>query len=335
MGSNLAKRKNPSKSGSKTEPPLLDTLAQLGREAEFDEFNASTDATDTARLMKRARAKYFTCAIILKLVDCDSPLKQSYWNTYHCARQLTKDHKANKITGKYCKNRWCIVCCRIRTAQLINRYHEELTTWDDKHFVTLTIPNVRGEDLSSALTNMEKELYKVRRLMRYHKTKFVGMRKLECTYNATRNDFHPHYHFVVKTKEQADRLLSEWLIRFPKATSIAQDVRSANDNDVFELFKYFTKIISSKTGERKIYTPALDVIFQAVAGRRTFQTFGFTIAKAEPEEHTKQLAEEISEQTVYEWIQEMYNWVDTSSGELLTDYQPGEQFRELLTKNIT
>lgn len=333
MRTKIGKWEQSDKTKERKNGVLLDTLAQLWKDAEFEQFNAITEVGDNGRLFRRARAKYFTVSMILKLIDCNSPLKKSYWNTYHCVRELTKNHKTNTVTGKYCKNRWCIVCNRIRTAQLINRYRDELTTWKEKQFVTLTIPNVTKDNLAITLNRMEIDFLRIKDLMRKNKQQFVGLRKLECTYNALANTYHPHYHFVIQTKIQGDGLLDEWLRRNPSAKDYAQDVRYANDNDVFELFKYFTKIITTQTGERKIYIHALDVIFQSVAGRRTFQTFGF---KAVPQtnEDTERVAEEVAEQSIYEWIHEMYNWIDTDTGEALTDYQPTEQFRELLRNNI-
>ena len=106
----------------------LDTLALKGtnglrtpENGPDDDFEtaAVTNITDRQTLLKRARRKYLTTGYVGALVDAsglnDTHLQKSYWNTYHCARTLTLQSDGN-ITGRYCKNRWCLVCNSIRTA---------------------------------------------------------------------------------------------------------------------------------------------------------------------------------------------------------------------------
>ena len=303
-------------------------------------LDESTLVKSKERLTLRARARFFTRATILPLVDLDSPLKKSYWNTYHCCETLVQ--RGEEITGSYCKNRWCTVCNRIRTAVLINTYKPVLDSWEDKWFVTLTIPNVSGEDLKVALEGMQTECRKVRDKFRQNfcrgkGDKFLGFRKLECTYNPDRDDYHPHYHVIVKGEHMARALLDEWLRRFPDARSIAQDIRPADDDSVMELFKYFTKLIVkvNRGKDRQVCIEQLDVIFQAIRGRRTFQNFGFTAPKEveKPDEKALEMADKIEEDTfreVWQWYQEHHDWVGTQTGELLTGYVPSPKFKKFV-----
>ena len=120
---------------------------------------------------------------------------------------------------------------------------------------------------------------------RNKREKVMGLRKLECTYNPTRNDYHPHYHLIIKGKRNAEDFLNEWLSRVPKTSYKAQDLRPADNKSSKELFKYFTKVVTTvkdKKGEvkdRKIYADAMDVIFNDIKGKRTFQNFGFKAPK--------------------------------------------------------
>ena len=93
------------------DPVLLDTLAQLRTE---------TPSKPPVTLVKRAKAKFLTNGLSFPLIDLNSPLKKSYWLTWHCTSVLLQE--GQKITSRYCNNRWCIVCNRIRTAKLINGY---------------------------------------------------------------------------------------------------------------------------------------------------------------------------------------------------------------------
>lgn len=103
----------------------------------------------------------------------------------------------------------------------------------------------------------------------------VGMRKLECTYNATADTYHPHYHFIIQGKEASHALLNEWLASLPQANRAAQDIRPAALNSEKELFKYFSKFVS-KTGKGKnvVVTRAMDNIFCSMVNKRVFQPIG-------------------------------------------------------------
>ena len=167
-----------------------------------------------------------------------------------------------------------------------------------------------------------------------------GIRKLEVTYNPERNDFHPHYHIILNSRENAAFLYRYWLKEYNslyfssvwgKSAFKAQEFRKADDKSVRELFKYFTKVISGKRkGERMIYADAMDVMFNAVMGKRVFQNFGFKAKEAAlSEEELQKALEEAKEEkeayavAEYEWNQEKGDWetstkykVDPETGEV-------------------
>ena len=299
----------------------------------------NTKIKDEESLTRRARAKYFSYAVIFPLIDLDSPLQKSYWNTYHCCEILIRE--GEKITGSYCKNRWCTVCNRIRTAVLINTYKPVLDSWGDKWFVTLTIPNVPADKLRTAIADMEVEFRRIKdkfykRHYRKQGDKLVGFRKLECTYNPERDDYHPHYHIIVRGEDVARGLLDEWLKRYPGARDIAQDVRPADNDSVMELFKYFTKlIVKVNRDDRQVYIEPLDMIFRAIRGKRTFQNFGFTAPKEveKPDDEAMELADEIEQEVIresYQWHQDYHDWIGCQTGEVLTGYVPSPKFRKLV-----
>lgn len=363
----------------------LDTLAQPVTEAgsgcgcdSCDNFEVSavTSVDDRPALLKRARRKFVTVGYVGALVDAaklneESNLTKSYWNTYHCARILTLKSDG-KVSGHYCKNRWCLVCNSIRTAQLINRYGPIMEGWEDRHFATLTIPNVTADQLPSAVRFMQELFVRVKNRLkvRAHRgqcPKFEGLRKLEVTYNPERNDFHPHYHFICSTAEAARQLVACWLEAYNasfeaaiwgEASALGQDVRPADSGACQELFKYFSKVISgSKKSERYVYADALDVIFNAVKGTRVFQPFGFKAPALELEPEAEEAAalaglEEAEAEAEayalaeYTWSQEASDWqreglaVDLETGEVseeaqpLTGYVPGDALRELIDQKV-
>lgn len=308
-------------------------------------FNQKTNREDSSILYKRARAKYFSFGLMFRMIDIDSPLHKGYWNTYHCASTLVQE--GDKISSRYCKNRWCLVCNRIRTAICIKKYYDEIKSWgDDKYFITLTLPNVSSEMLSITIDDMLKNFDKIRRLIKYRKYEFMGVRKLEATYNPIENNYHPHFHFVIKGKEVSELLVEEWLVRNPGAERFCQDVRKADDDSVLEIFKYFTKIVTSKHSKnfvdvtleykRNIYILALDNIFRAFRDRRTFQHFGFKSKNVdEIKEETVEVSELCDTIQYYDWEVELSDWVNVNTGHLLTGYKPSDGLKQLIDGIVT
>jgi DNA-damage-inducible protein D len=306
----------------------LDTLAQL-----------VTDPKDIGFLGKRARAKTFTAPLSVKLASLNTDLKKSYWNSYYCNENLRQE--GNKITGKYCKNRWCSVCNRIRTAQLIQGYKMPLLELEDKQFVTLTLPNCEAVDLEETIDFMLKTVKTVQDAikMRHHRGKqdwqLVGIRKLECTYNHKTSTYHPHFHFLIEGQVAAKELVNEWLKRVPSASSQAQDVRKAKEGAEIELFKYFSKIVTKTDKGFTTFVQPLDVIFMAMRGRKVFQSIG--LKKDVSEDIEDIITEEISgiEEKFVDWKWFKHDWVDKSTGEVLTGYIPSDSMNRLIDNMIT
>jgi hypothetical protein len=289
---------------------------------------------------KRARVKFLTEAMAVGLANVpDSKLTKSYWNTYYCSSVLHK--KGDSLTGKYCKNRWCLVCCRIRSAQLIKQYAPVLESWPQKHLVTLTVPNCSGDDLAATVKVMKSGFDTIRRgfTMQHRRkqraTPLVALRKLEVTHNPDLDNYHPHFHLVVPDLATANELRAAWLLQFPSAKWKGQDVRPANAGAAHELFKYFTKLVTTQSKERFIRLAPLNVIFEAIANQRTFQPFSVPKTKeVTTDDEATALAEELNIDAVFEWVQSQADWVDKASGEMLTNYQPSPQFRRFVESKI-
>lgn len=311
----------------------LDKIAQLGKISPETPLKLEN-------LKKRARAKYAQKPIVLSLLqyakENNLPLEKSYASTLYCSERITQD--GQRLTAKYCKNRWCLVCNRIRTGILINKYESKLTALPERHFVTLTIPNVKGEKLKETIDLMQLQFKRIMEVFKKRKTKIVGLRKIECTYNIHRKDFHPHFHLVVVGAGIAEQIVKEWLNRFPDGSIKGQDLRPADNHSCKELFKYFTKLLAKD--KRQMNPEALNTMFEAMKGIRVFQTLGgFGSASDEAEEvdddikdiRAEEYAELIPEQT--EWFWHGSDWVNIQTGEYLTGYIPSnaiETFKNLI-----
>lgn len=314
---------------TKSDTIILDKLAQLSY--------GSDKSININSLQKRARAKYLTNSITLGLINNnpESPLKKSYWNTYHCSNSIAV--VGNKAESKYCKNRFCLVCSRIKTATYINSYLSVVKKLEDKQFVTLTVPNVPLNKLEYTINDMQKTFYKLinKNNMR---GKFKGIRKLEITYNPLRNDYHPHYHIILSGPGMAEFLYKHWLDTYKNANEKAQDIRPISDEDdlsLIELFKYATKIIQKdidKPKNKTVYFDALDAILRCLKGRRTFQPFGIKKPKID-DDYSLEMENKSLDVDFFEWEQEIADWVSKHTGECLTGYEPSEVISKFV-KNI-
>lgn len=303
-----------------TKPRLKPKNALLAKKSDSDILDdvklKATSKNNQSALLKRAKRVYLKNALSLGLIDInkakrailledvsdvskmleydkqDKDILRSYWNMYHCAGELTK--VGDKITGRYCKNRLCLVCNSIRTAVLIEKYKPVFDSWgENTYFVTLTAKTVDAHELNDRIDGMFKVFKKItnrirQRAHRGKSEKLEGLRKIECTYNPHSKKYHPHFHLMIKGEKQAKQVLNYWLelgrLEGWEMSRDAQDVRQASKGSEMELFKYFTKIISSKAKDKSIYLDSLDVIFKAFRGRRVFQNFGFKLPKVEKEE---------------------------------------------------
>lgn len=310
--------------------PPLDTLAQLDI---FPKSNTHSKVLET--LEKRAFAKYYTMKLLYPLIDLKNDREKMYWNTFHCVNTL-EENTEGKITAKYCKNRWCIVCNKIRTGILHNTHKKSLQVIPTK-FVTLTTDLTRTcvtkEDLADTLEQMTKAFQKAWRNTRNKFGKLKALRKTEVTWKDYRGTFHPHFHIIVENNSnEAEYLVKQWLKQFPNADAKAQHISITDDKVFNETFKYLCKMWDTKydktSKEYKITLPypvqKMDNIFEVFKGKRTIQTYNLNDVELDDFEdiHATVFTDEIRDyHTLWNWEQELKTWVDYSTGELRTEWK--------------
>ncbi len=305
-----------------------------------------TKADDTRALERRAKSKYLTQNLAVKLANVPGTSQsKGYWRTYHCSSVMQK--QGDRMVARFCKCRWCLTCCNCRTAELLRDYLPILKSWPEKYLVTLTVVNCKAEELEATIRHMLAVMSKIREtLKKQHQrgqraAQIVGFRKLEVTfsksYRGDGKDYHPHFHLIVNDQAVAHDLWKLWLMHNQTASADGQNVKQADNNSAAEVMKYFTKIISRHSTKRVILVEQLNVIFEAVAGVRTFQTMGgikVTKSTEADEQEADVLAEAMETEAVYEWQQAVTDWVNLDTGELLTGFEPSEQLRDLVEKRM-
>lgn len=228
----------------------------------------------------------------------------------------------------------------------MQRYAPVIEQWgDDIHFVTLTLRNVSGDCLAQTIRDMITEVQRIADMLkkRYHRgkgEKFEAIRKLEVTVNPYRDDYHPHFHFIVRGEHNALLLLAEWQKAFNTATSAkAQDIRKADSKSIQELFKYSTKLAVSSTKKNKadkrpqvIYADMLNVVYEALSGIRTLQPVGFKLPSTESDIKSTgdiELSGIQADSDIYEFDNDTAMYWSTTTGEaLLNEYRLPQRIRE-------
>lgn len=223
------------------------------------------------KLQKRTKNKWFGyhLASLLYYKNPESINRDSYRNSLYCCDELYQ--REGEITSKWCKNRWCPNCQRNKMAEMIEAYSPRLRKEKNLYFVTLTRPNVKAEQLSDELKIYQEIWRKIVNSRTFRKTMdngMIGIRKLECTYHATKyilkkhkewrvnkegkkykyewfevtdrpdpwyDTYHPHLHLLVNSLEMARYIRDKWLQLNPTSTKSAQDIRKVVNERKVEL----------------------------------------------------------------------------------------------------
>jgi len=185
--------------------------------------------TKDKALNNRAKAKFFSWHIAKELAALNSPLKRQYLRTLDCCNEIRQE--GNKFTTRYCGNRWCLVCARIRTGKLINKYAVLLEQLHEPQFITLTVKNqirlineapaTLSADAWRKITTDEKELRNTQRMifshfrkcadmLRKHGIVIKGVRKYECVPSKDLRGFHPHIHWLIDGTADVEQIAHVW-----------------------------------------------------------------------------------------------------------------------------
>jgi hypothetical protein len=305
----------------------LDTSVQLPRKEQTG--TRPRVPSDASRdLKKRAIRVAKTRDLIFPLIDLHSDMENQYWQSFNCCRDLIQE--GQYITSKYCNKRWCFQCNAIRAAKMIEGYKPVFEKWKGVQFVTLTRPNVPGDQLLTEVEDLIHTFELVRRFMRERrKMNIKGLRKLEVTYNNKTNTYHPHFHLIVDSLQTSKLIIAEWLYRNPKASPDAQHTRPADDGCYVEMFKYATKEIV------KPHTPprAKDLIFKSITGKRIYQAFGVKkVVSEDVAELERQGYSMLSPCSYRQWTfsDKQNDWFDPRGRSLIEAVQYETLFRPLV-----
>jgi len=203
-----------------------------------------------------------------------------------------KVHQAN-----FCKNRFCPMCAwRLaqKDALRISTLMDYIEVEYDKVliFVTLTAPNVPGSDLPGEISHYNKAFKKLVERDEIARINQGYIRKLEVTYNAKRDDYHPHFHCIFAVNKsyfkgreyiRQDRWLDLWRDVMDEPSITQVDVRRVKKDGgaadgrgkaINEVAKYAAKD-EDYTKNQTVF----DTFYKALKGRQVL-TFNGLFAAA-------------------------------------------------------
>jgi plasmid rolling circle replication initiator protein Rep len=200
--------------------------------------------------------------------------------------------KRKLMNSNFCKWRFCPMCGwrkALSDSLMISLMMKQIHTVQRKAFIflTLTVPNVPATKLKAEITELNKAFDRLFKSGQPDEICHGYLRKLEVTYNPTRDDYHPHFHVVIAVNQSYFRSRdyikqAKWLELWRRAKrdpSITQvDVRKVQSRkdatgaiesfEVAEFSKYAAKD-ADYAKNKKVF----DTFYDALKGRRQM-TFG-------------------------------------------------------------
>ena len=142
---------------------------------------------------------------------------------------------AMKLIGaNFCRERLCPMCgwrkslkCFYQVSQIMDKVQEEQPDLVPL-FLSLTVRNCAGADLSATLDTIFQGWYQVTKHRKIRRICDGWMRALEVTYNEEDDTYHPHIHAIILVKKQyfksADYMqTSDWVALWRKACALNYD----------------------------------------------------------------------------------------------------------------
>ena len=143
-------------------------------------------------------------AVAPHITNCSESRKEQFES---CCTRLEFAHdghgKIKLIRSNNCKHPLCSTCNGRRSMKYFHEVRQVAELAVEKNpsvrflMLTLTVPNVSASELSETLTHLLKSFERLSRRAEFKKAVKGWFRSLEITYNADRDDYHPHFHCLL------------------------------------------------------------------------------------------------------------------------------------------
>ena len=177
-------------------------------------------------------------------------------STYLEYKKLRDETEKKLKNANFCRVRLCPMCSWRRSKKIYGQTSKVMTeALKDKNyrfiFLTLTVKNVYGDDLSSTLDNMFKSFHRMFRRAIIKKSVIGWFRALEVTHNLdeTSKDYdtyHPHFHIILMVN---NTYFKQNYITQEKWTSLWQESMRLDYTPIVNVkaFKTASKVETSKS----------------------------------------------------------------------------------------
>lgn len=155
-----------------------------------------------SKMARKRGSSLLLAAAWRRLGDIDRAVAVEQCGTY-LEVSVMRDQSEHITAANFCRQRLCPLCTWRRSARIYAATsaimdHIDRTDQDHKYlFLTLTVRNVRGEDLAATLDAMQEGWHRMQINRAYKRRVRGSMRTLEITRNAEDGTYHPHYHIIL------------------------------------------------------------------------------------------------------------------------------------------
>ncbi len=240
-----------------------------------------------------------------------------------------KNKKAYKLVGgNFCKNRFCPICSWLKARKTAFKILELLEYIRVKHnkefiFLTLTAPNVPADKLNDEINDFNKSFKRLSETKDFKACSNGYIRKLEITYNAKKDNYHPHFHCIIAVNKSYFRSRDyisrkKWLEMWKKAKrneNITQvDVRKIEMDTIKEVMEIAT--YSAKHKDLYASKEIFDIFYWNLKSKKSLVFNGLfrELRKLQDKkelqlddlENLNSIREKANSEIIYRWEQEKY-----------------------------
>lgn len=166
----------------------------------------------TGEILRDERSDWRKLKLKSQAVSNVLPVDTKYWlgrsqRMFDCGSTLefAVDTHGNKrlLRAMFCRDRICPSCQKRRSLVMFHQVKSVCQVLQRQHptmrylLLTLTVPNVKGEELSDSLSHMTSSFYRLMKRAEVKRSIRGFFRALEVTYNGVRGDYHPHFHVLL------------------------------------------------------------------------------------------------------------------------------------------
>jgi plasmid rolling circle replication initiator protein Rep len=238
-----------------------------------------------------------------RIMDCAGEFltETRYKSLLECGDSLIFGETGGKkklIRANFCRMRLCPICNWRKSLKMfaqVSRISEELLKEKATTrflFLTLTVKNCKGEELSRTIDVMNKafkflftdgQTFAAASVI---KKNLLGyLRAMEITYNSQKNEYHPHFHVLLAVKPayfSRDYISqANWREIWARAMKLDYEpqvnikaVKNVSPNVIAEVAKYPTKVAEiTQIQDEEQAAEALKILHRSLKSRRLV-TFG-------------------------------------------------------------